>query len=150
MKWTIIFQLIKIISNRICNSDISKLLDEILQVCSESENLYSKRLKLVESALIALAKAKVSISHANDIVNRIVIDFPNYPKLHLIKLVEFCLASIRHNDDDFRRYTGINFICKVNKAIQETYIYLVKYLLVGRICCLFFWKYWRKKNILIT
>lgn len=80
------------------------MLDEILQVCSESENLHSKRLRLVESALKALGKAKVSINHANDIVNRIVVDFPKYPKLHLIKLVEFCIASIRSNDDDFRRY----------------------------------------------
>lgn len=83
------------------------MLDEILQVCSESDNLYSKRLKLVESALKALGQAKVSISHANDIVNRIVVDFPKYPKLHLIKLVEFCLASISNNDDEFRRYTRL-------------------------------------------
>lgn len=99
-----LFQLAKIISSEICDPGISKILDEILQVCSESERLYSKRLKLVESALKALGKAKVSISYANDIVSRIVEDFPNYPKLHLIKLVDFCLASIRNNDDEFRRY----------------------------------------------
>jgi len=58
----------------------------------------------VESALKALGKAKVTINHANEIVNRIVLDFPKYPKLHLIKLVDFCLASIRNNDDEFRRY----------------------------------------------
>lgn len=74
-------------------------------MCSESENLYAKRVKIVESALKTLGKAKVSISHANEIVNRIVVDFPKYPKLHLIKLVDFCLASIRNNDDEFRRYT---------------------------------------------
>lgn len=91
------------ISNRICNSDVSEVLEEVLVVCAESENLYSKRLKLAEAALRALGKAKVPINHANDIVNRIVIDFPTYPKLHLIKLVEFCLASIRSNNDEFRR-----------------------------------------------
>lgn len=58
----------------------------------------------MESALRALGKAKVSISHANEIVSRIVVDFPKYPKLHLVKLVDFCLASIRNNDDEFRRY----------------------------------------------
>lgn len=97
----------KIISNEIDDSSISKILDEILQVCSESEKLHSKRLKLVESALKALGKAKVSISYANDIVNRIVEDFPNYPKLHLIKLVDFCLASIRNNDDEFRSWKDL-------------------------------------------
>ncbi|RLU26295.1 hypothetical protein DMN91_000089 [Ooceraea biroi] len=104
---TVTEELAKIISNRICNSDFSKVLDEILLVCSESESLHSKRLKLVESALKALCKAEVSISHANDVVNRIVIDFPRYPKLHLIKLVEFCLASIRNNNDEFRSWKDL-------------------------------------------
>lgn len=63
----------------------------------------------MEFALKALGKAKVSISHANEIVNRIVVDFPKYPKLHLIKLVDFCLASIRNDDDEFRRYRHNNF-----------------------------------------
>ncbi|XP_029669102.1 Fanconi anemia group I protein isoform X2 [Formica exsecta] len=100
-------ELTKLISSEICDPAISKILDEILQVCSESEKLYSKRLKLVESALKALGKAKVSISYANDIVTRIVEDFPTYPKLHLIKLVDFCLASIRNNDDDFRSWKDL-------------------------------------------
>ncbi|XP_011143561.1 Fanconi anemia group I protein [Harpegnathos saltator] len=104
---TLTDELAKIISNMICDSNVFKLLDEILQVCSESENLYSKRLKLVESTLKVLAKAKVSISHVNDIVNRIVVDFPNYPKLHLIRLVEFCLTSIRNNDDEFRSWKDL-------------------------------------------
>lgn len=99
-----LLQLTKIISNGICNADISRILDEVLQICSESESLYAKRVKLVESTLRALGKAKVSISHANEIINRIAVDFPMYPKLHLVKLVEFCLASIRSNDDEFRRY----------------------------------------------
>ncbi|XP_036145444.1 Fanconi anemia group I protein isoform X3 [Monomorium pharaonis] len=97
-------ELVRIISNGICNADISRILDEILQVCSESESLYAKRIKLIESTLRALGKAKISISHANEIVNRIVVDFPNYPKLHLIKLVDFCLASIHSNDDEFRSW----------------------------------------------
>ncbi|CAL1679736.1 unnamed protein product [Lasius platythorax] len=100
-------ELAKIISSEICDPGISKILDEILQVCSESEKLYSKRLKLVESALKALGKAKVSISYANDIVSRIIEDFPNYPKMHLIKLVDFCLASIRNNDDEFRSWKDL-------------------------------------------
>lgn len=62
----------------------------------------------MESALKALGKANVSISHANEIVNRIVVDFPKYPKLHLIKLVDYCLASIRNDDDEFRRYRHKN------------------------------------------
>lgn len=94
----------KLISSEICDPVTSKVLDEVLQACSESEKLYSKRLKLVESVLKTLGKAKVSISYVNDIVTRIVEDFPNYPKLHLIKLVDFCLASIRNNEDEFRRY----------------------------------------------
>ncbi|XP_018402667.1 PREDICTED: Fanconi anemia group I protein [Cyphomyrmex costatus] len=100
-------ELTKIISNEICNADISKILDEVLQVCSESESLYAKRVKLVESALKALGKAKVTINHANEIVNRIVLDFPKYPKLHLIKLVDFCLTSIRNNDDEFRSWKDL-------------------------------------------
>ncbi|XP_018371290.1 PREDICTED: Fanconi anemia group I protein [Trachymyrmex cornetzi] len=100
-------ELTKIISNEICNADISKILDEVLQVCSESENLFAKRVKLVEAALKALGKAKVTINHANEIVNRIVLDFPKYPKLHLIKLVDFCLASIRNNDDEFRSWKDL-------------------------------------------
>lgn len=58
----------------------------------------------MESALKTLAKSKVTISYANDIVNRIVVDFPNYPKVHLVKLVDFCIANICNNDDEFRRY----------------------------------------------
>ncbi|KYQ49928.1 Fanconi anemia group I protein [Trachymyrmex zeteki] len=100
-------ELTKIISNEICNADISKILDEVLQVCSESESLYAKRVKLVESALKALGKAKVTINHASEIVNRIVLDFPKYPKLHLIKLVDFCLTSIRNNDDEFRSWKDL-------------------------------------------
>ncbi|XP_072767209.1 Fanconi anemia group I protein [Anoplolepis gracilipes] len=100
-------ELTKLISSEICDPAISKILDEVLQVCSESEKLYPKRLKLVESTLKALGKAKVSISYANDIVTRIVEDFPNYPKLHLIKLVDFCLASICNNDDEFRSWKDL-------------------------------------------
>ncbi|KAL0110270.1 hypothetical protein PUN28_013728 [Cardiocondyla obscurior] len=97
-------ELTKIISDGICNADISRVLDEVIQICSKSENLYAKRLKLVIAALTALGKAKVTISHANEIINRILIDFPNYPKLHLVKLVDFCLANIRNNDDEFRSW----------------------------------------------
>ncbi|XP_011647262.1 Fanconi anemia group I protein [Pogonomyrmex barbatus] len=99
-------ELTKIISNGIVNAD-NKILDGILQVCSESESLYAKRLKLVKSALKTLGQAKISISHANDIVNRIVIDFPEYPKLHLVQLVNFCLDSIRDNDDEFRSWKDL-------------------------------------------
>ncbi|GAB1869216.1 Fanconi anemia group I protein-like protein [Camponotus japonicus] len=100
-------ELMKLISSEICDPVTSKVLDEVLQACSESEKLYSKRLKLVESVLKTLGKAKVSISYVNDIVTRIVEDFPNYPKLHLIKLVDFCLASIRNNKDEFRSWKDL-------------------------------------------
>ncbi|XP_011882378.1 PREDICTED: Fanconi anemia group I protein isoform X2 [Vollenhovia emeryi] len=97
-------ELARTISSGICNADIARLLDEVLQMCSESESLHVKRVVLVESALKALGKSKVSISHANEIVNRIVVDFPTYPKLHLVRLVDFCLASICNNDDEFRSW----------------------------------------------
>lgn len=51
-------------------------------------------------------------------MNRIVVDFPKYPKLHLVKLVDFCLASIRSNDDEFRRYMR-KLLCNLNLAKER-------------------------------
>ena len=90
-------------TDRISQADAPKLLDNILQGFSNTENCQIKRRKLVESVLKRLKTATVTTNHVDAIVNRIAIEFPHYAKQSLLKLVEFCLASIRNNDDDSTR-----------------------------------------------
>ncbi|XP_076241855.1 Fanconi anemia complementation group I [Calliopsis andreniformis] len=100
-------ELVKVIRSSICKTDAPKIFDDILQAFSDSESCQSKRRKLVESTLKILAKAKLSTSHVDAIVNRIIFDFPRYSKQHLVKLVDFCLASIRNDDDEIQSWKDL-------------------------------------------
>lgn len=93
----------KIIRNSICKLDAPKILDDILQEFSDSEPCQLKRRVLVEAVLKDLKNVKISAGQVDAIVNRIIVDFPKYSKQHLVKLVDFCLTSIRNSDDEIQR-----------------------------------------------
>ncbi|XP_063989742.1 Fanconi anemia group I protein homolog [Diachasmimorpha longicaudata] len=94
-------ELCSIILPRIANSDGPAILDQLLSHFSTSEVSQSKHRKLVEAILKSLRTAKVSTSHVNALLNRIIQDLPKYSKLQLTKIVDYCLNSLRLNDDDF-------------------------------------------------
>lgn len=83
-------------------------MDEILNyIPPASEGGQTTRRKFVESVLKTIRKSQITGSHANSLVNRIIQDFPKFSKLQLVKLVEYCLSSIRNNDDDFYSWKDI-------------------------------------------
>ena len=90
------------VTDRIFHQDAPKVLDKILQGFSNTK-YESRRRKLVESVLRTLHKAKLHTNCVEAIINRIVREFPQYGKTSLTQLVEFCLASIRNNDDEHTR-----------------------------------------------
>lgn len=96
-------QLVKIMHSSISKTDAPKILDDVLQGFSDSEACQLKRRRLIESTLKALGKAKVPTGQVDTIVKRIIFDFPTYSKQQLVKLVEFCVASIRNDDDEIHR-----------------------------------------------
>ncbi|XP_076166538.1 Fanconi anemia complementation group I isoform X2 [Ptiloglossa arizonensis] len=100
-------ELVKIVCSNICNTDGLKILDDILQALSYSETCQIKRLKLIESILKLLGKAKVSTGRVDAIINRINLDIPKYTKQHLVKLVDFCIASICNDDDEIRSWKDL-------------------------------------------
>ncbi|XP_008558987.1 Fanconi anemia group I protein [Microplitis demolitor] len=100
-------QLAELILPRISHDDAPKILDEILNYIPSSEAGQTTRRKFVEGVLKTIKKSQITGSHANSLVNRIVQDFPKYSKLQLVKLVDYCLSSIRNNDDDFYSWKDI-------------------------------------------
>ncbi|XP_015108485.1 Fanconi anemia group I protein [Diachasma alloeum] len=94
-------ELSSIILPRVANSDAPTILDQLLSHFSTSEASQSKHRKLVEAILKTLRTAKVSTSHVNALLSRIIQDFPKYSKLQLSKIVEYSLNSLRLNDDEF-------------------------------------------------
>ncbi|XP_076677421.1 Fanconi anemia complementation group I isoform X2 [Andrena cerasifolii] len=100
-------ELVKIIRNSISKTDAPKILDDVLQGFSDSEACQLKRRRLIESTLKALGKAKVSTGQADTIVKRIIFDFPIYSKQQVVKLVEFCVASIRNDDDEIHSWKDL-------------------------------------------
>lgn len=89
--------------SKIKSSEVVKMLDEILQGFSDQERSQTKRMKLIRAIFDALKNAEVSSKHVDSIISRIVIDFPSYGRLSLLKLVDYFVDRIRHNDDDFMR-----------------------------------------------
>ncbi|KAH0548377.1 Fanconi anemia group I protein [Cotesia glomerata] len=101
-------ELADLIIPRISHDESPKILDEILNyIPPASEGGQTTRRKFVESVLKTIRKSQITGSHANSLVNRIIQDFPKFSKLQLIKLVEYCLSSIRNNDDDFYSWKDI-------------------------------------------
>lgn len=92
------------ICTRIGSPDTPKLLQKTLEICAQSDTLHPMRLKLVEALLKTLHRAKLTTMYVTDCINIIILDLPKYSKMHIIKLVEFSLSSIRGNNDDFYRY----------------------------------------------
>ncbi|XP_043519623.1 Fanconi anemia group I protein isoform X2 [Frieseomelitta varia] len=93
-------ELMRLMRSSICKSDGIKVLDNLLQAFSDSEACQAKRRKLAEFTLKSLEKSNVSAGQANAIVNRIISDLPSYSKQQLVKFVDFCLTSIRNNDNE--------------------------------------------------
>lgn len=89
------------IRDRIKSSSVVDMLDEIFQGFTEQERSQSKKMKLIRSVFDALKNAAVSSKHVDNIVSRIVIDFPSFGRVNLVKLVDYFLDRIRNNDDDF-------------------------------------------------
>lgn len=96
-------QLSEMITQRICNADVLRILDELLQGFTDSEASQTKKRKVVEAVLKSLRRVEATGSHVENIVNRIVRDFTSYSKANLAKLAEFCHERIRLNDDNFMR-----------------------------------------------
>uniref|UniRef100_A0A0C9QHI6 Fanci_0 protein n=1 Tax=Fopius arisanus TaxID=64838 RepID=A0A0C9QHI6_9HYME len=94
-------ELSNVILPRLGCSEAPGILNHLLSNISTTESSQSKHRKLVESILKKLATEKVSTSHVNAIVNRIIQEFPKYSKLQLSKIVDFCLNSLRLNDDEY-------------------------------------------------
>ncbi|KAK1122548.1 hypothetical protein K0M31_008998 [Melipona bicolor] len=92
-------ELMRLMHSSICKSDGIKVLDDLLQAFSDSEACQAKQQKLVEFTLKNL-ESNVSAGQANAIVNRIISDLPSYSKQQLVKFVDFCLTSIRNNDNE--------------------------------------------------
>lgn len=80
------------------------MLDDILLAFAKLDRHQDKRFKLVIAVFDALRTAKVTSKHVDNIVSRIVVDFPVYDRTHLAKLVDYFLDRIRNNDDDFTRW----------------------------------------------
>nr|XP_034193738.1 Fanconi anemia group I protein isoform X2 [Osmia lignaria] len=100
-------ELVKIIRNSICKLDAPKILDDILQEFSDSEACQLKRRVLMEAVLKDLGNVKISAGQVDAIVNRMIVDFPKYSKQHLVKLVDFCLSSIRNSDDELHSWKDL-------------------------------------------
>lgn len=96
-----ISELCNLVLSRLTQSHIVNLIDHVLNGFSNSEQCQSKKRKLVESVFKEIKKSKITSTHAGTLVNRIVRDFPKWTKLHLTKLVDYCLVSIQNNDDEF-------------------------------------------------
>ena len=86
------------------SSEVTKMLDDILPALSELKRGQEKRLKLVKAVFDALKTAQINSKHNDDVVQRIVADFSNYDRSHLMKLVDYFIERIRNNDDEFMRY----------------------------------------------
>ncbi|XP_033210804.1 Fanconi anemia group I protein isoform X2 [Belonocnema kinseyi] len=100
-------ELCNLMTERVCHLDAPKILDNILIGFSNSKNCETKRRQLVESVLRSLYKAKVHTNSVDAIINRIVKEFTQYGKTSLVHLVEFCLESLRNNEDDHTSWKDI-------------------------------------------
>ncbi|KAG7201026.1 hypothetical protein KM043_003378 [Ampulex compressa] len=100
-------ELSEVLCNHLSNADILKTLEDVFRFYSDCEALRSKRRKLVESIIQALGRANVSIRDADLIINRIIADIPTYSKQCLVKLVNFCLASINDYEDHVRSWKDL-------------------------------------------
>ena len=86
------------------STDVVKLLNDIFTSLSVSEKFSEKRQKIAKNIFIILKQSKLSSKHVENIVNRIIVDFPMYKKVNLVKFVDFFINSIRDNSDEYMRY----------------------------------------------
>ncbi|XP_001605378.1 Fanconi anemia group I protein [Nasonia vitripennis] len=101
-------ELIKMVLSKLSSTEVMKMLDDIFQACSElGYGYHDKWQKLVKAIFDALKKTKVTSKHAENIVSRIVVDFPMFERAHLVKLVDYFLDRIRNNDDDFMSWKDV-------------------------------------------
>lgn len=94
---------------KLSSSEVIKMLDDIFQAFSELGNrCHDKWQKLVRVVFDALKNAQVTSKHVDNIIGRIVVDFPMFERTDLVKLVDYFLDRIRNNDDEFMRLLGLN------------------------------------------
>ncbi|XP_034935128.1 Fanconi anemia group I protein [Chelonus insularis] len=94
-------ELMELILPRIGHDNAPKILDMVLTYIPTSEVGQTNRRKLVEALLNKIIESDVTGSYVAVLVNRIIEDFSKYSKLQLVKLVDYCLNSIRDNNDQF-------------------------------------------------
>lgn len=92
------------------SSEIVKILDDIFKSLSTSEKFSDKRQKIIKNIFNLVKQSKLSSKHVENIVNRIIVDFPTYQKIYLVKLVDFFISSIRDNNDEYMRFKIFCFI----------------------------------------
>lgn len=96
--------------SKLSSTEVMKILDDIFQAFSELGNRYQdKWQKLVKAIFDALKKAKITSKQVDNIVSRIVVDFPMFDRADLVKLVDYFLDRIRNNDDDFMRFLHLHY-----------------------------------------
>ncbi|KAK0173374.1 hypothetical protein PV328_006584 [Microctonus aethiopoides] len=110
-------ELIELIVPRIKHNHAVKILSDILKSFPATENAQANRRKVVEAVLTAIKNADISNSDANALINRIVEDFPKYSKIQLVRLVDYCLNSIRVNDDNF--FSWKDMLPDILQILQE-------------------------------
>ncbi|KAL7305316.1 hypothetical protein TKK_0002446 [Trichogramma kaykai] len=88
-------------------SEVTKVLDDVLRAFGKLYQFHDKRLKLIIAILDALKNIKAPTKHVDSIVSRIVIDFSQYERTHLVKLIDYCIERIRNNDDEFMSWKDI-------------------------------------------
>ncbi|XP_015179338.1 PREDICTED: Fanconi anemia group I protein homolog isoform X2 [Polistes dominula] len=100
-------ELCKVLSDKICSGDIVKILDEVLQIFGNVDKFSENKLKIVKAILQVLRNATISNNHADEIINLIAIDFPNYSKNCLLQLVQYCVSHIYLNEDHFHSWKDL-------------------------------------------
>ncbi|KAI4488492.1 hypothetical protein M0802_011598 [Mischocyttarus mexicanus] len=100
-------ELCKVLADKICSGDIVQVLNEVLQVFGSIDKFSENKLKIVKAILQELRNATVSNNHAEEIINLIAIDFPNYSKNCLLQLVQFSTSHIYLNEDNFHSWKDL-------------------------------------------
>ncbi|KAI4477388.1 hypothetical protein M0804_012774 [Polistes exclamans] len=100
-------ELCKVLGEKIYSGDIVKVLNEVLQVFGNVDRFSENKLKIIKAILQILRNATISNNHAEEIINLIAIDFPNYSKNCLLQLVQFCTSHIYLNEDNFHSWKDL-------------------------------------------
>ncbi|KAJ8664238.1 hypothetical protein QAD02_005900 [Eretmocerus hayati] len=100
-------ELCKMVLKVLNTSEATKMLDDVLQGFSDVERSQDKKFKLMRAVFDALRKSKANGKHVDNIISRIVVEFPSLNRIQLVKLVDYSVERIRNNDDDFMSWKDI-------------------------------------------